>query len=119
MNRAPAARANLDGHEGSATAAAEAPAAAATPARAVVEIRDLCKSFDGRRVLDNVSLDVHHGEIVAIIGQSGGGKSTLMRCVNLLERPESGSISVAGEPVVLDGRIVCRDLSRLRHTVGM
>ena len=50
---------------------------------------ELIKSFDGRRVLDDVSLNVGAGQIVAIIGQSGGGKTTLLRCVNLLERPDT------------------------------
>ena len=57
--------------------------------------------------------------IVSVIGQSGGGKTTLLRCVNLLERPDSGTIEVAGEAVHRDGRTVCRDLARLRRTVGM
>ena len=85
----------------------------------VVEIRNLRKSFDGRVVLDDIDLNVKRGEIVAIIGQSGGGKTTLMRCVNLLERPEGGSISVAGQDVIADGKLLCDDLADLRRTVGM
>jgi ABC-type polar amino acid transport system ATPase subunit len=87
--------------------------------RAVVQVQDLSKSFDGRRVLQDVSVTVNQGEILAIIGQSGGGKTTLMRCVNLLERPDGGSITIAGETIVDGGKVVCRDLARLRHTVGM
>ncbi|MEU0219008.1 amino acid ABC transporter ATP-binding protein [Streptomyces sp. NPDC006265] len=98
--------------------------AAATPAtrassEAVVRIESLSKSFDGRLVLDRVSLEVRRGSIVSVIGQSGGGKTTLMRCVNLLERPDRGTVEVAGEVVHQDGRTVCRDLPRLRRTVGM
>lgn len=98
--------------------------AAATPAarassQAVIRIEGLCKSFDGRLVLDRVHLEVGRGSIVSVIGQSGGGKTTLMRCVNLLERPDRGTVEVAGETVHQDGRMVCRDLPRLRRTVGM
>ncbi|SEE99440.1 polar amino acid transport system ATP-binding protein [Streptomyces sp. 3213] len=85
----------------------------------VVRIEGLSKSFDGRLVLDNVSLEVGRGRIVSVIGQSGGGKTTLMRCVNLLERPDRGTVEVAGEVVHRDGRMVCRDLPGLRRTVGM
>jgi len=85
----------------------------------VVRIEGLSKSFDGRLVLDDVSLEVGRGRIVSVIGQSGGGKTTLMRCVNLLERPDRGTVEVAGEVVHRDGRMVCRDLPALRRTVGM
>jgi len=86
---------------------------------AVVRIEGLRKAFDGRTVLDDVHLTIGRGRIVSVIGQSGGGKTTLMRCVNLLEQPEHGTIEVAGEVVHQDGRTVCRDLPRLRRTVGM
>ncbi|MGI5423155.1 amino acid ABC transporter ATP-binding protein [Streptomyces sp. CA-179760] len=86
---------------------------------AVVRIDGLSKSFDGRLVLDDVNLEVGRGRIVSVIGQSGGGKTTLMRCVNLLEKPDGGTVEVAGEVVHSQGRTVCRDLPRLRRTVGM
>ena len=89
------------------------------PAEAVVRIRGLRKAFDGRTVLDDVNLEVDRGSIVSVIGQSGGGKTTLMRCVNLLESPDAGMVEVAGEVVHQGGRKVCRDLPRLRRTVGM
>ncbi|HEV8566604.1 MAG TPA: amino acid ABC transporter ATP-binding protein [Actinoplanes sp.] len=91
-------------------------APAATP---VITIDSLVKSFDGRVVIDHIDLRVLPGTIVTIIGQSGGGKSTLLRCVNLLERPDRGRIEVAGEPVFAGTRVVCRDLKRLRQSVGM
>jgi ABC-type polar amino acid transport system ATPase subunit len=84
-----------------------------------VRIEGLFKSFDGHIVLDDVHLDVPKSKIVSIIGQSGGGKTTLLRCVNLLERPDQGLISIAGEPIFSGGRVVCRDLARLRQRVGM
>ena len=92
---------------------------AASTADAVVKIGGLCKSFDGRLVLDQVNLEVPRGRIVSVIGQSGGGKTTLMRCVNLLERPDRGTVEIAGEVVHSGGRTICRDLPRLRRTVGM
>lgn len=94
-------------------------AVTAAPTDAVVRIEGLSKSFDGRLVLDDVNLEVDRGRIVSVIGQSGGGKTTLMRCVNLLERPDRGTVEVAGEVVHSAGRTVCRDLPRLRRTVGM
>jgi ABC-type polar amino acid transport system ATPase subunit len=87
--------------------------------RPVVAIDGLVKSFDGRVVLDNIDLQVWPASIVTIIGQSGGGKSTLLRCVNLLERPDRGSIEVAGAPVFAGTRVVSRDLAKLRQSVGM
>ena len=84
-----------------------------------VRIRDLRKSFDGMQVLSGIDLDVPVGRIVSIIGQSGGGKTTLMRCVNLLERPDGGSIAIGDETIFADGGVTCRDLAKLRQRVGM
>ncbi len=86
---------------------------------AVVRIEGLSKSFDGRLVLDDVHLTVPRSKIVSIIGQSGGGKTTLLRCVNLLERPDRALMEVAGETIFSGEKLVCRDLARLRQTVGM
>ncbi|MBE8517046.1 amino acid ABC transporter ATP-binding protein [Amycolatopsis sp. H6(2020)] len=84
----------------------------------VLAISGLSKSFDGRLVLDEVSLSVHRSTITAIIGQSGGGKTTLLRCLNLLERPDRGRITVDGVPI-FDQRVMCPDLPKLRRSVGM
>ncbi len=85
-----------------------------------VRIENLCKSFDGRVVLSDIDLTVARGTIVSIIGQSGGGKTTLMRCINLLERPDSGSITLNGnQPVVADGKVVVKSVRKLRQSVGM
>ena len=84
-----------------------------------VRITGLSKSFDGRLVLNDVALTVPRSKIVSIIGSSGGGKTTLLRCVNLLERPDRAELEIAGEPVFAGERMVCRDLARLRQTVGM
>jgi ABC-type polar amino acid transport system ATPase subunit len=85
----------------------------------VVAIDGLVKSFDGRTVIDDVDLTVAPGHIVSIIGQSGGGKSTLLRCINLLEKPDRGRIVIDGEEVFAGGRVVCPDLAKLRQSVGM
>lgn len=58
----------------------------------ILEVRDLCKSFDSKLILDGVNLEVKRGEVLAIIGSSGSGKSTLLRCLNFLEVPDSGNI---------------------------
>lgn len=60
--------------------------------QAMLEVRGLKKTFGEHTVLDGVDLQVSQGEVVAIIGPSGTGKSTLLRCINLLEMPEEGSI---------------------------
>jgi ABC-type glutathione transport system ATPase component len=73
-----------------------------------VRITGLSKSFDGRLVLNDVALNVPRSKIVSIIGSSGGGKTTLLRCVNLLERPDRAQLEIAGEPVFAGERIVCR-----------
>ncbi|HEX8048788.1 amino acid ABC transporter ATP-binding protein [Rhizobium sp.] len=84
-----------------------------------IKIRGLRKSFDGRPVLGGIDLDVPSGRIVSIIGQSGGGKTTLMRCVNLLEQPDDGSLEINGEAIFSKGVVTCKDLARLRQRVGM
>lgn len=63
---------------------------------AYIEIRDLCKKYGDNVVLDRLDLDVDKGEVVAVIGPSGTGKSTLLRSLNRLERPEAGTFSIDG-----------------------
>ena len=55
----------------------------------MIEVQDLCKSFHKLEVLKNISTDFYKNEVVSIIGPSGGGKSTFLRCLNLLEKPTS------------------------------
>ncbi|WP_432134463.1 methionine ABC transporter ATP-binding protein [Streptomyces sp. bgisy154] len=72
--------------------------------------------------LDGVDLHVRKGEVYGVIGQSGAGKSSLIRCVNLLERPTSGTVTVAGQDLTaLAGRgpRACRELRRARSRIGM
>ena len=62
----------------------------------MIEIKDLSHSFGGNQVLKNVSLTVGEGEILAVMGSSGGGKTTLLRCISGLIKPTSGSVMVDG-----------------------
>ena len=67
----------------------------------MLSIRDVKKSFDGLQVLDGISLDVEKGDVVAVLGPSGSGKTTFLRCLNFLERADSGSIVFDGQEVDL------------------
>ncbi|MGL1933192.1 MAG: ATP-binding cassette domain-containing protein [Desulfotalea sp.] len=62
-----------------------------------LSVRDLHKSFGNNEVLKGVSLTANKGDVIAVLGSSGSGKSTMLRCVNLLETPDSGEIAVHGE----------------------
>ena len=96
-----------------------APEQSATPDPDVpdvlVSLVDVTKYYGDFKALDAVSLDVHRGEAVAIIGASGSGKSTLCRTVNRLETIQEGTITIDGERLPEEGR----DLTRLRAEVGM
>ncbi|MGD9508220.1 MAG: amino acid ABC transporter ATP-binding protein [Geminicoccaceae bacterium] len=92
----------------------------------LIRIRALGKSFGEHRVLQGVDLDVNRGEVVTIIGPSGGGKTTLLRCINLLELYDEGSIRIDGTEVGYrtgDGaartRRSERELSPIRAQTGM
>ncbi len=87
-----------------------------------LRVEKLTKSFGSHEVLKGVSLTAHEGDVVAIIGGSGSGKSTMLRCINFLETPSSGQISIAGEAVAMsaDGRPTDRrQLERIRQSLGM
>lgn len=82
---------------------------------ALIRIEGLTKSFGTTDVLKGVNLTINKGEVVAVIGSSGGGKSTLLRCMNLLERPTSGAIYIDGINIV-DPKT---DADALRTKMGM
>lgn len=84
----------------------------------LVEIRDLSKKFGNNVVLDHVNLDIEKGDVVAIIGPSGTGKSTLLRCLNLLEKPESGTVTIKGDTFDLTTKS-SKDRLRLRQHTEM
>ncbi len=60
----------------------------------MLEIKNLSKRFGNQQVLDHISLKIEKGKVIAVIGPSGTGKSTLLRCINVLERPEEGTIQL-------------------------
>ena len=67
---------------------------------AVLEVKNLTKRFGDLEVLKGVSFSLEKGQVLAIIGSSGGGKSTLLRCLNFLETPDSGEIIVDGKQLL-------------------
>ncbi|WP_248749648.1 ATP-binding cassette domain-containing protein [Pseudomonas sp. MWU15-20650] len=66
-----------------------------------LEVQDLHKSYGAHQVLRGVSLQARAGDVISIIGSSGSGKSTFLRCINLLEQPNAGHIVLNGEPLKL------------------
>ena len=66
---------------------------------AMIRVEGLCKSFGDNHVLNGVDIDIHKGEVLVIIGPSGGGKSTFLRCLNLLEKPSAGKIFLDGTEI--------------------
>ena len=96
----------------------------ANPAALVVE--DLHKRFGELEVLKGISLSANDGDVIAMIGSSGSGKSTFLRCINLLEIPDSGRVYVAGELIKMrptrDGQAVPeshKQVDRIRSELGM
>ena len=83
--------------------------------QAILEIKHLKKSYGQNEVLKDISLSVHKGEVISIIGSSGSGKSTFLRSINLLETPTEGEILYRGENVLAKGY----DLTHYREKLGM
>ncbi|MGW7364985.1 amino acid ABC transporter ATP-binding protein [Streptomyces sp. NPDC054841] len=82
---------------------------------ALVVLSDVNKHFGALHVLQDINLTIHRGEVVVVIGPSGGGKSTLCRAINRLETIDSGEIAIDGRPLPAEGK----ELARLRADVGM
>jgi ABC-type polar amino acid transport system ATPase subunit len=85
----------------------------------VISVRTLSKSHGDRVVLENVSAEVTKGETIAIVGPSGGGKSTLLRCLNYLETFDKGEVTIAGFELRPNMKNAARTLRAMRSRVGM
>ncbi|MGX5667125.1 ABC transporter ATP-binding protein [Rhizobium daejeonense] len=91
-----------------------------------IDVRDLHKRFGPLEVLKGVSLSAEQGDVIAIIGGSGSGKSTFLRCINMLELPSAGSVTIHGETITMkkDGHgglmpADRRQVQRIRSRLGM
>ena len=80
-----------------------------------IHVENLRKNFGNLEVLKDISLDVHEGEVVCIIGPSGSGKSTFLRCLNHLEEPTSGKI-IVNDTDITDKKV---NLNKVRENIGM
>ncbi|MEY4437383.1 MAG: hypothetical protein RL100_847 [Actinomycetota bacterium] len=100
-------------------------AAANKQADAIVQIVDLHKSFGHNLVLKGVNLEVNRGQVVVVLGRSGSGKSTMLRCINHLEYPTGGAVIVDGEVVGYKIRgdklheLKPREVAKQRSKTGM
>jgi ABC-type histidine transport system ATPase subunit len=97
-----------------------------TVSQAIIRVEDLHKSFGDLEVLKGISLEVAKGDVVCIIGASGSGKSTFLRCVNFLEEPTRGKIYIEGKLMgfreLPNGRLVkdsYANINRMRAEIGM
>jgi phospholipid/cholesterol/gamma-HCH transport system ATP-binding protein len=81
-----------------------------------ISVRDVVVSYNGRRVLDGINLDINRGETMVLLGGSGSGKSTLLRQIIGLERPQSGQIVVNGVDL---GKSTPGDLKKMRRSIGV
>ncbi|MEE1280555.1 MAG: amino acid ABC transporter ATP-binding protein [Oscillospiraceae bacterium] len=81
----------------------------------MIEIKNLCKSFGELQVLCDITETINEGDKVVVIGPSGGGKSTFLRCINCMEDPTSGSIIFEGEDLT-DMKV---DINKHRESIGM
>lgn len=95
-------------------------------AEVALNVSNIHKSFNQLEVLKGISLTAHEGDVISILGSSGSGKSTFLRCINLLETPDEGEIVVAGEKITMrrrkDGRLEPgdrRQVDRIRSELGM
>src|SRR5690606_20410045 len=88
----------------------------------ILEAIELRKQFGGQQVLKGVSLQAQRGDVIAIVGSGGSGKSMLLRCINLLETPDSGILKFRGEDIPLGSRLDRtnrKKVEQIRSRVGM
>jgi octopine/nopaline transport system ATP-binding protein len=94
--------------------------------QAAISVVGMRKSFGNHEVLKGISLEARDGDVISILGSSGSGKSTFLRCINLLETPDDGVVKVAGEAIKMrkraDGKAVPADqkqVDRIRSGLAM
>lgn len=86
----------------------------------MLKINNLRKKFGNTEVLKGVNLEIAEGEILVVVGHSGGGKTTLLRCVNALEHCDSGDIEINGKALCKDGKYVDKnELKEIRKDIGL
>ena len=81
----------------------------------MIRIEHLEKAYSNATPLRDVNVEIHKGDVISIIGPSGTGKSTFIRCINMLEEPTNGKIFIDGEEITAKG---C-DVARIRRKMGM
>lgn len=81
----------------------------------MISVKHLAKSFDGNQVLKDINAEIKKGEVISVIGPSGTGKSTFLRCLNLLEKPSSGEIVIDGTNLLAPKT----DIRKMRQKTGM
>lgn len=85
----------------------------------MIEVKHLSKKFQDHTVLDGIDLQIQKGEVIGVIGPSGTGKSTLLRCLNRLVKPESGEIRIDGQDPIDLAQANKKETLRLRQYTGM
>ena len=91
-----------------------------------LSVKDIRKAYGGVEVLRGISLDAQEGDVISILGASGSGKSTFLRCINLLEIPDAGEVTVAGETIAMRPKrgggqepANSKQVDRIRTELGM
>lgn len=82
----------------------------------ILEVKNISKTMGGKLILDDVSLSLNKGDLKVLIGPSGGGKSTLLQCINFLHYPDAGDVLLEGRSAREMGR---RNISAFRQEIGM
>ncbi|MFD1198800.1 amino acid ABC transporter ATP-binding protein [Brucella gallinifaecis] len=87
----------------------------------MIELKNIVKSFDNVVILDNINVTIAEGTVTALVGPSGGGKSTLLRCINLLEIPTSGTLTLGGQTITIspDYKPSWQSIQSIRRQTGM